>query len=156
MVNGRNKISNCFNNELLEAFAKCYKNTTVTVPVNTRKNDSSFNNEIVKIRENLAGMCNKLRINDTILMRQKINSEKERLSKLINRAVQHSFELRMRANQDKEKVNLRDFWSYTGQFVNKSSYQTRVDKMMSKEKTMEKLDKIESTFFNPDPDTLLE
>jgi len=141
---------------LLEAFAKCYKKTTVTVPINTRKNDSSFNNEIVKIRENLAGMCNKLRINDTILMRQKINSEKERLAKLINRAVQHSFELRMRANQDKEKVNLRDFWSYTGQFVNKSSYQTRVDKMMSKEKTMEKLDKIESTFFNPDPDFIVD
>ena len=118
--------------ELLEAFAKCYKKTTVTVPINTRKNDSSFNNEIVKIRENLAGMCNKLRINDTILMRQKINSEKERLAKLINRAVQHSFGLRMRANQDKERVNLRDFWSYTGQFVNKSSYQTRVDKMQGR------------------------
>ena len=146
-----NKMSNCFMNELMEAYSKCYKKTTVCVPVDTRKNDSKFNNEIVKIRANLGGLCEKLRKNESVSLRKKICDEKEKLGKLITKAVQQNFEVQMENDLELERKNGSAFWKYTGQFVNKNSYQTRVDSALSKEKAMKKVNDIEATFINDDP-----
>ena len=157
------KVNNCANGLiecLRRVYSACYKRKVVTVPTTVRKMDSAFNQEILQIRAQLKKMCYNIKENpDNIAMRTSFRNTKQKLDTLIQKATLARFEKQMKEQIDASRnINWKQFFEITGTLLNKNSYQTRIDKQLTEEQLMAKLDDIDKTFISRDPnvDTVLD
>ena len=57
----------------------------------------------------------------------------------------------MQRQVNSERKNVKKFWDISGAFLNKSAYQTSIDRDLSQSEVDQKLDEVDETFKNKNP-----
>ena len=133
----------------------CYKKQVKNVHKNAKSDDNDTNLNILRLRALVSKFAWNIKNNNKdIESRKKLIDVNIQLEKAINTAAVEKLEIDMRKQVDAERKNDSSFWDLTGSLLNKSAYQTSINRKINEEEIKEKLEFYDTTFINSSPDFL--
>ena len=145
------KASNKFVDILNKVQSQCFAKKVKTVPVSAKKTDSHLDLKILQLRAQISKCAWQLKSSDSVGTRRKLNLLNIDLKKAVAKAAKIQFQEDMTRQAKLERINDSKFWQISGTLLNKAAYQTAVDKDISLDQINQKLDEVDHTFINPDP-----
>jgi len=135
-----------------------FKKIEKLVHVKARKNDSSTDVNVLRLRARLQKLAYQIKRakGDNLQARRKLVEVNAELNKVILNSSLEQFQKDMEAQQHAEQKNDAKFWDITGSLLNKNAYQTSVDNETTKEEFDNKLEAIDKTFINSEANRVLE
>ena len=146
------KASNQFNEILNGVQAKCFTKKLKRVPVLSKKLDTDLDLSILQLRSKIAKTAFQLKNRESTALLRKLNLLNTQLKKEVNKASKALFQEDMHKQSKLERKNDHKFWDISGALLNKSSYQTAVEREITNEQIKVKLDNLDKTFINSDQD----
>lgn len=142
-------------NQLVEIFnrvqARCFTKKTKKVPANFKRQDTSTDMKVLQLRAKISKAAWQFKRNKNINALRKLQCFNTELKKVVNKASKARFQEDMTRQSSLEQVNDGKFWELSGNLLNKSSYQTAVDRQLNTDQLNKKLDEVDQTFINTDP-----
>ena len=119
---------------------------------NARSSDSESDLNILRLRALVSKFAWQINSDpENISLRNKLVDVNRKLEKAVKEAALQKFNDDMRKQEAAEQKNDTSFWEITGTLLNKSAYQTSIDKNLSQNEIVEKLDFYDKTFIRLDP-----
>ena len=148
------KAANAFVEVMHSVQSKCFKKRYKRVPARTRRLDTDLDIQILQIRAKISRLAFQIRRDSgqNLSARKKMLNLNTELKKVVHKAAKKLFQQDMATQENLERKNDTKFWDLTGAFLNKSAYQTSIDRDMTRDQISEKLDSVDKTFVNSDPD----
>ena len=146
-------------NTLIETLSQvknsCYKKSVRYVHKHARPTDSNDDLNILRLRalvSKFAWQIQSAPYNTSL--RRKLVDVNKKLETAVSKAAIVKFNDDMKKQEAAEQKNDTSFWDITGTLLNKSAYQTSIDRQLTQPEIEEKLKYYDDTFINLNPETL--
>jgi hypothetical protein len=148
-----NKATQTLIEKLNQVKNLCYEKQLRLVHKDAKSDDNDENLNILRLRGLVSKFAWQIKLSPkNVELRQKLLDVNNKLEKAIQTAAIKKLNDDMKKQMDVERKNDTSFWQLTGSLVNKSAYQTSINKKMTKTEIGDKLDFYDTTFINLSPD----
>ena len=148
-----NKATNTLIEAIKVALNSSFKRKIRKVYAKARSDDDETDLSILRLRAMISKYAHQIqkKNGDNILAREKLLKCSYELKELVRKAAIAQFNEDMRKQEKAEELNDTSFWKLTGSLLNKFAYPTAINREPNDEELLAKLDKIDLTFTNNDP-----
>ena len=145
------KAANEFVETLNKVQARCFTKKTKKVPADSQRLDTNTDMNILQLRAKISKAAWQFKRNRKTETLRKLQSLNIQLKKIVNTAAKRRLQEDMTRQSKLEQMNDGKFWELSGNLLNKSSYQTAVERQLTADQLNVKLDQVDQTFINKDP-----
>ena len=131
--------------------AKCFTKKVKKVPAKSQRLDSNTDLKILQLRAKISKAAWQFKSYGKVEALRKFQTLSTELKHVVNKASKTRLQEDMARQSKLEQMNDGKFWEFSGSLLNKSSYQTAVDRQMTADQLSKKLDEVDETFINQDP-----
>ena len=152
-INGKqlDKAANKFVEILNKVQSQCFTKKLKKVPLKSRTLDTETDTQIIQLRAKISKAAWQFKRTGNTDALRKVQHLNDNLRKVVSKAAKLRLQDDMSRQCDMERINNGKFWEHSGSILNKSSYQTSADRELEAQSICEKLDKLDSTFTNSNP-----
>ena len=157
LANATEKETDKVTRSLVDAINKvksiCYRTKRIKVPAATCSGDTALDLQILHLRSKISKYAWQIKQagGKHIEARKKLVLANAHLKRIVDKAAKVQFQEDMQRQVNAERKNLKKFWDISGAFLNKSAYQTSIERDLSIDEINLKLDQVDKTFINQDP-----